>query len=230
MKSEFKLLDRGFKKSIALIPGWAADCRIFESLNLDYNYLLTLDFSPFNFCDSLSRCLNELSLQKISLFGWSMGAFLAGDFALRNPDRIDDVILLSIRRRYEKGTLLSIAEKLIANKKACLYKFYLDCFTKYDTEALNWFKKNLLRKYTNEMGLGALLEGLEYLFSAEFEPQKLMRLRSLKVLHGSGDLIAPINEAQDLMSRFSKKSFTVIEGTGHLPFLHPFFRDKICNG
>ena len=41
-KSEFKLIDRGFKDTILLIPGWAADYRIFDSLDLEFNYLLPM--------------------------------------------------------------------------------------------------------------------------------------------------------------------------------------------
>jgi len=49
LKSEFRFFNRGFKDTLVLIPGWATDYRIFNSLDLSYNYLLTTKLYHFNF-------------------------------------------------------------------------------------------------------------------------------------------------------------------------------------
>jgi len=106
--SKFKLLDRGFNDTLVLIPGWATDYRIFSALDLDYNYLMTDKFYPFNFNAELAGFLNKERIDKVSLFGWSLGGFLAGGFALKNPDRINELILISIRKKFERAALEEI--------------------------------------------------------------------------------------------------------------------------
>jgi len=78
----FKYLDRGSDKTIVLIPGWATDYRIFDSLNVKFNYLLPLDFSPDTFENVILNALEEKGIEKVSLFGWSLGAFLAAEFSI----------------------------------------------------------------------------------------------------------------------------------------------------
>src|SRR3990167_214046 len=103
--SKFKLCNRGFKRAIALIPGWATDYRIFNTLDLNYNYLLPIEYYPFNFVKELRGALDRESIDKVSLFGWSMGGFLASDFASQNPDRVDNLILLSVQEKFKPHLL-----------------------------------------------------------------------------------------------------------------------------
>ncbi len=130
--SEFSYIYRGFKEAIVLIPGWATDYRIFSNLDLNYNYLLPVRFNPLDFKKKLSKELDKRGINKISMLGWSLGGFLAVEFFSDNPERIDKLILISIRKRYDSKNLEDIAFKLKKNKKAWLYKFYLDCFSKKD--------------------------------------------------------------------------------------------------
>jgi pimeloyl-ACP methyl ester carboxylesterase len=122
---KIKFIDRGFKEHIVLIPGWATDWRIFAELDLNYNYLLPVEFDPFNFERELIEQLDKLSLDKISLFGWSMGGFLAAGFSANNPQRVHELIFLSIRQKHDPLLLKDIESKLKAGKNAYLYKFYL---------------------------------------------------------------------------------------------------------
>ena len=100
--SKFKFIDRGELETLVLIPGWATDFRIFEDLDLKFNYLLPVSFSPFNFSEGLLPAMKENRLRKVSLFGWSLGGFVASDFAAGYKDKVREVILLSVRKRYER--------------------------------------------------------------------------------------------------------------------------------
>ncbi|MBI5123791.1 MAG: alpha/beta hydrolase, partial [Candidatus Omnitrophica bacterium] len=161
--SEFKFFDRGKSRAILLIPGWASDYRIFSRLDLPLNYLVPTRFSPFNFEEGLLQSLEKNGLKKISILGWSMGAFLATDLLSHNRDRIDELILVGARKKYEKHGIDKIKMVLEKNKDAFLYKFYNECFSRDEKKAINWFKKTLLRDYLNGFTLDSLLEGLEYL-------------------------------------------------------------------
>ena len=88
---EIKFINRGFKDNLVLIPGWATDWRIFDGLDLNYNYISLTEFSPSNFVGGLSQYLENNSIDKVSMFGWSMGAFLAADFTVRNQNKIKEL-------------------------------------------------------------------------------------------------------------------------------------------
>lgn len=225
-KSEFKFLNRGFKKNLVLIPGWAFDYRIFSSLDLNYNYLIPAKISLPNFAKDLSERLDKLSFEKISLFGWSLGGFLAQDFALKYPDRTEELFLLSIRRSFPQGIVEEIKTKLKKDKRAYLYKFYLECFSVFDKESLGWFKKNLLKDYLDKMQIRNLLAGLNYLSSAKAEPLSLGKIKRIRIFHGRHDAIAPFLEAKQIKSKIPQAEFIYFKNLGHILFLNPKFKER----
>lgn len=228
-ESKFKVVDRGFKDTIVLAPGWAMDYRIFDSLDLNYNYLLPVDFSPAHFTDNLSAFLDGSSIVRVSLFGWSQGGFLASDFASRNTGKMNELILVGIRKRYDREALEEIKLKLAKNKKAFLYKFYLDCFSAADNEGRRWFKSRLLKEYLDDIGVEQLIGGLNYLSGAVIDTKALSGIKKIRIFHGSEDKIAPFSEALEIKSCLAQAEFIRVEGSGHLLFLNPDFK-KIFNG
>jgi pimeloyl-ACP methyl ester carboxylesterase len=213
---EIKSINRGFKDDLVLIPGWATDYRIFQLLELDYNYFLVSAFSPFSLREDLSQYLKRNSIGRISLLGWSMGAYLAADFTVNNPDKVEHLILLGVKQRYEKDALDEIKIKLKENKLAWLYKFYLDCFSRKDTEGPKWFRKTLLKDYLKEQDLTQLLSGLDYLSQASFDMDSLKQLESLIIMQGSDDLIAPIKDVEELKDKLPKAKLSRVENRGHI--------------
>lgn len=228
--SGFKLWERNFKKTLCLVPGWATDYRIFSLLDLDYNYLVPLIFSPFDFKDKLPALLSKKSLGKISLLGWSLGGFLAAEFALDNPQRIDELILVSMRKNYQAPTLERVRAQLKKNRKAYLYKFYLECFSDSDRESLTWFKKNLLQEYLCEIKLKSLIEGLDYLSQAALNFESLSQVKKIRFFHGLEDKIAPSEEIVQTQTCLPQAEFIYIKGLGHIPFLNSVFREKFYHG
>lgn len=228
--SEFKFLNRGFKKTMVLIPGWATDYRIFKGLDLGYNYLLPLKFKPLTFVEDLLRQLNKKGIEKISLFGWSLGGFLAAEFALKNPKRIEELILLSIRKSFEPALLKNIGQKIRENKRAYLYKFYVECFSNAEKEESSRFKEYILIKYVWGMRLEDLLSGLDYLAQAKIMPQGLSMLPKIRIFHGEDDKVAPLKEAVEISSRLPKAKFIRMPLAGHIPFLNPKFKRHFDNG
>ncbi len=223
---KIKFIDRGFKENIVLIPGWATDYRIFAELDLNYNYLLPVEFDVFNFERGLIEQLDKLPLDKISLFGWSMGGFMAAGFAVNNPKRIGELILLSIRQKHDSALLKDIESKLKAGKNAYLYKFYLACFSEHDRQGLAWFKKNIFKSYVEEMELNSLIEGLRYLSEAQINLEPVSVLKKVRIFHGGQDKIAPVNEALAFKSRYPWAEFVCMQDVGHIPFLSHKFKQN----
>ena len=225
-ESKFRIVERGFKKTIVLVPGWATDYQIFDTLDLNYNYVLPVDFNPVDFKDSLLKFLKTSSIERVSLFGWSQGGFLASDFASHNTERIDELILVGIRKRYDQNALKEIRCKLKQNKRVFLYKFYLNCFSADDNKQRSWFKKRLLKKYLDRISLEYLIRGLDYLSSQEIKAEALSGVKNIRIFHGGQDRIAPLKEALEIKSCLRHAEFTVLNKSGHLLFLNPDFRGK----
>ena len=216
-KPTFKYLDRGSDKTIVLIPGWATDYRIFDSLNVKFNYLLPFNFSPDTFENIILNALEEKGIEKVSLFGWSLGGFLAAEFSTKHPNLVEELILVSIRKKYKQEEIAGIGELLKKSKKGYLYKFYRQCFFKQ--ENLSWFKKNLFKIYCQDFDIKYLLKTLDYLKKAKINTQGLAGIERIKIIHGESDEIAPIDEAREVQERIAGSQFLTIKDSGHIPFL-----------
>ena len=222
--SKFKFVDRGELETLVLIPGWATDFRIFEDLDLKFNYLLPVSFSPFNFSEGLLPAMKENRLRKVSLFGWSLGGFVASDFAAGYKDKVKEVILLSVRKRYEREAIEKVRAYVKGNRKGYLYKFYLSFFSEKERESFLWFKKHLLNDYLFRMKSKALFAGLDYLLEAQLNPQDLQGLR-LKFIHGREDAIVPVSEVSTLLKDvLPHAEYIFLKDAGHIPFMAPNFR------
>ncbi|MEA3305919.1 MAG: alpha/beta hydrolase [Candidatus Omnitrophota bacterium] len=222
----FKYIDRGKKDSIALIPGWATDYRIFSRLDLKFNYLIPVDFSPFTFEKSFFEALKENNITRISLLGWSLGGFLAAEIASKHTRLIDRLVLVSIRKKYKKEELKAVKKHLRKSRRGYLYRFYTRCFS--EKGEMSFFRKNLLKDYCDGFNLDYLFTALDYLKTAEIKPELLKRVEKVKIIHGEFDKIAPIREAMDIKNGLPQAEFITIDKAGHMPFFKDAFKAKIC--
>jgi len=219
--TNFNFIDRGKPDSIVLIPGWATDYRIFNSLELAFNYLVPIRLSPYTFEEALVAALEDNNLSTISLFGWSMGGFLAYEFAIRNISLVDELILVGIRWKYKKEEINEVEEALKARKKGYLNRFFSDCFSGNHITKSN---KDLLREYCRDMELDYLLNTLDYLSKTEIKPELLQQIQKITIIHGEKDRIAPISEAVEIKDAVNNARFILVEESGHIPFLEENFR------
>ena len=215
--STFKYIGRGNQNTLVLVPGWASDQKIFQSLNLNFNYLIPLVFSFSDFAQKLLEAIKNKGLEKISLLGWSLGAFLAADFSLKLPELIDELILIGVRPKYLPEELSQARILLKRDKTAYLYKFYSRCF--FRPEKLAWFKKNLMKTYFTDFELEFLLSGLDYLETAVLNLEGLKRLGKIKIIQGQNDEIAPTAEARAVKQNLPQAELILVENSGHAVFL-----------
>lgn len=223
----FKFIDRKQSRNLVLIGGWAFDYRIFEMMDLPYNYFFYIDESQGDFETELKQLLTKNHFEKISLFGWSQGAFVACDFASSSPDIIEDVILVGLHKKYERKNLHQIKEYLSKNKKAFLYKFYRDCFCREEEKHYLWFEKNLLKDYLATMQSDQLVKGLDALAQYQIRLESLNKIKCIKIAHGREDAIAPESDAIDIANSLPQADFISFERTGHLPFLRQDFKKHL---
>lgn len=222
--NKFEYIDRGYQNSIVLIPGWANDYRIFETLDLKFNYLVPLKLSPPTFEDDLLAVLRNKKISRIRLLGISMGGFMAAQFAFRHPDSIEEIVLASIRKKYKQEEIQEVRKNLTKAKDTFLYKFYKMCFSKDD---IGRFNKNLFKSYSKEFDLSNLLKDLDYLENAEIKPEQLTATKKINIIHGEHDRIAPIEEALDIKKKIPHAKFVCVKGAGHILILRKNFPQLI---
>ncbi|MFC1676214.1 alpha/beta fold hydrolase [Planctomycetota bacterium] len=219
----FEYVEREQEQTLVFIPGWAFDCRIFAGLDLPYNYLFYNGQSIGNFEGQLQETIIARNIQNLSLFGWSQGAFAACNFASKNPDIVNEVILSGVKKKYEKEGLEKIKNYLSKNAHLYLSRFYKQCFCKSEKEHYEWFRDVFLKDYMNQFSPKLLAENLDWMNKMSIEPKQLMNLKQITILHGETDAIAPVEEAIEIANSLPGCRFISFEQTGHLPFLREDF-------
>ncbi|WP_319452703.1 MULTISPECIES: alpha/beta hydrolase [unclassified Mycobacterium] len=100
---------RGVGSPLVLIHGFAGDRHtwdgLWEALSIgrrvvrydlrDFGESLTVGDTPYRHADDLKRLLDRLGIGQCDVLGLSMGGGVAIDFALRHPETVDRVLLVS---------------------------------------------------------------------------------------------------------------------------------------
>ncbi len=199
-------------------------------MELDYNYLLATKIDTADFNQELLSRMDQLKISKLSVFGFSLGGFLAAEFASGYPERITKLILLGMRKCYHPQLLENIKCEIRLGRRPWLYKFYRNCFSKADIQGREWFRKNLLKEYLDKLNSNELIRGLDYLADHSFRPEILKRIEDIRIFHGSLDLIAPVKEVLEIKAALPQAKFTLLVDRGHLFFLSRDFRERFYHG
>jgi pimeloyl-ACP methyl ester carboxylesterase len=224
-KIDFEYINNQHKINLVLIPGWATDSKIFNNLHLPYNLLILNQANPVHFNQTLLTILKDNHIKNTSIAGFSMGGFLAIDFAKENPTFVDNLFLLGIRNKYDAKNIDFIKKLLIRNKAAYLLKFYQSCFN--DKQSFLEFKKALFNEYINNFSLDFLLETLDYLSSTNASAIKLKNTNTI-FIHGKDDKVAPLNEVTNISQSLPTSKLITLE-TGHMPFFQKDISEIITN-
>jgi len=219
--SRYRYIERGYGSSVVLVPGWASDYRIFSLLDIPYNYILPLDYRPAGFPRSLARFLDRSGIEEVSILGWSLGGFSAAEFYSLYPKSVDKLILAGVRMKYDNITLAGVREGVARSLRGYLYAFYDKCFS--SKEDMRWFKRELFGEYVSGFDKERLLSDLDYIKDFSFDITGLRKSGSVRIVHGDGDLIAPLESAAELKRRLPRAGFSVVEGAGHAVFMHEDF-------
>ena len=223
----FKFIDRKQNRHLVLFSGWAFDHRIFQLMDLPYNYIFYCSESLADFEGELKKVLDTNSIDKISLLGWSQGAFIACNFAGSCPAVIEEIILAGARQKYDKDGLEKIKQYLTKNKTAYLYSFYKECFGPCEKDLYRRFKDTLLKNYLEEFSLEQLIKGLDRIGRAKIDVNSLKEIENIKIVHGRADSIAPVDEAVQLSKSLPQSQLIVFDEAGHLPFLQKDFKKRL---
>jgi pimeloyl-ACP methyl ester carboxylesterase len=211
----------GSPPEVVLLPGWATDGRIFGTLFPGIAAVVAGPLRTEGFSDRLAAFLGGVARGPVTVVGWSLGGFLAAEFARRHPERVRRVLLVGVRRRYPAAAVEAVRASLARDRRACLSGFYAQCFFPSQMAAYRNFRAGLQEEYLREMDDAFLLPGLSYLSAATLSVSVLPRC-PVTVVHGEKDVVAPASEAESL-ARESGASFHLLQGAPHAAFLSERF-------
>ena len=217
MNHSFLNIDQGLDANIptVFLPGWGFDGRTLHLL-----YPLPSWIYPETFLDpdtieqNILQLVTECKIKRIRIIGWSLGAMLGFNFAVRYPERVASLTLVSLRPIWPKAEVTKLQVEFAENPEAFLKNFYRKCFLG-DKQSYRSFCTTLEPLYLNAIDTNAerLQRGLRFL--GEFTLPDTVPAISVRLIHGKQDIIAPVTEMADLKN----SEVEVIENSGHAVFL-----------
>ena len=220
---EFELIRRGHERFLVLIPGWGFCSDIFSPLNLSYNYILPKKPVYRDISTEFHDFLLSRNIAKVSILGWSLGAYVALDFQTGYSNMIETLYIVSLRRAFNQEEIKTQLEALEADPVAVLKQFYRRCFLEQRAD-YQWFSSCLEESSIRQWDISELRKGLMYLKGKKADLFECAGTQ-LRIFHGEKDVITPLDEIPEPPPGVA---IEVIPGTGHLPFLSSEFEGRFC--
>ena len=201
------------KPPVLFLPGWGFSGQVLELAGQRYPWTRpAVPLDPATARAEILAYMDAHHLETIQLVGWSLGAFLAYDFACAFPKKVASLTLLGMRASWPSSEISAIRQGLAADPVAFLRDFYRKSLLGYKKEARRFVaeQQEALMASLNVQVLG---RGLDYL--AQWRLPAQVPQCPVFCWHGRRDIIAPVAE-QVVIPGFRT---TIIEHGGHALFL-----------
>ncbi|OGQ97526.1 MAG: hypothetical protein A2521_10030 [Deltaproteobacteria bacterium RIFOXYD12_FULL_57_12] len=203
--------------AIVFLPGLGFDGRIIRLVAPKKPAWIHPDtlLDPDTLVHDLRTFLDREGIRQIALVGWSMGGYLALDFARAYPEAVRQLTLVSIRRQWPAAEIRHLRAALTTDPAGFLTEFYRKCFIGHRS-AFRVFAAGLQREYLQNLTpatVALLQRGLDYVAQADNRP--IAGINTL-LIHGRQDIISPVNQMPDTNDTIAVE---LLNNCGHLPFL-----------
>jgi pimeloyl-[acyl-carrier protein] methyl ester esterase len=224
-------------EDIVLIHGWAADENIWQETR---NYLAgsyrvhTLNLPALknmtDYCEKVSSLIVEKALEEVFLAGWSLGALVALQAALRLPEKVRGLILISGTSRFVTAeeypggipaALVKRMKKRLNNKASQTFSdFYNLMFSqKEQVQGLAVRIKTDCLSRGRTWDMAEAQAGLDYLLETDLRSELKEIACPVLLLHGGQDEICPLAGAAYMQQLLPAASLVSYPEAGHVPFL-----------
>jgi pimeloyl-ACP methyl ester carboxylesterase len=229
-------VDAGTGSPVILLHGLADDIGVWESvipaLSAKHRVIALdqigfgrsdkplLSYRVTTFVDFLDGFLNELKIDRASVVGNSLGGWVAADFALAHPDRVDRLVLCdaagyaAVVKNMNPRALSALR---LASRDDIRYLGPLTFHDKGFYEDVDLaFKQRVTAgdSYTVKQVLESMVRGEDVLdgrVGAIHNPTL--------ILWGRDDKIIPLNFAERLHKEIAGSQLEIIDNCGHMPHL-----------
>lgn len=184
--------------------------------------------APFSILDMANDVMNviqELNLKKASILGHSMGGYVAQQFAIQYPEKLEKLILMSTRSKASPlSTIQSeIASHLMESKidpivliKNSMTWCFGETFMSNEKNVTDYIERSLNRQYP------AYLEGFKHQVLAinSFENNNLEKIQApTLIISGEEDRIAPIPYSEHMKKHIPNAQQVILKNVGHMPHI-----------
>ncbi|MBF0215692.1 MAG: alpha/beta hydrolase [Candidatus Omnitrophica bacterium] len=223
--TEFKFIDRGMSTLAVLIPGWGTDSRIFERVDIGYNYLVPLTMSLDDVFVKLEKILEG---EPAVIFGWSLGAFIGANFMALHPHLVKKLVMVGVMPVYPEESIEKMKKYLSRNKRAYMCEFFKKCANEMPVGFVIEHEKQLFSEYAAYGDKDELVSQLDYLKNGSFPEAKLRKYQDkLVFIFGERDGIVPSVMSERAREMFPNSLVLVSKGFGHMCFLDPGIKQVI---
>ena len=176
-------------------------------------------FSIATLGDDVALLLQALDIKKAHVVGWSMGGNVAQELALRYPEKVGGLVLMSTymktpdRSRFALDVMIhSVREG--ASMESFLMMMQAWCSTNpaFENRHASWTQESRGHSPRSIEGFARQKQALDGFDSTK--RAKAIALPTL-VVHGSDDIMVPEQFGQDLAAQIRGSEFHRIVGAGH---------------
>ncbi|VAX12326.1 hypothetical protein MNBD_GAMMA24-1923 [hydrothermal vent metagenome] len=237
---------RGHGPDLLLVHGWAMHGGIWPSsllAVLEQNFRLHIVDLPghgrsaplsegFNLA-GVSDVLYQYACSRLAgpacWLGWSLGAMLVANIAVRHPEIATRLVLVSSSLRFCKaenwphamdaGVLELFASQLRKDYRATLSRFLALQFKgdNHAREGLRNLREQLFARA--EADSESLNQGLKILLEDDLRWQANKISQPLQLIGGQYDSLTPATALETIAREFPQARTAIIKGAGHAPFI-----------
>jgi pimeloyl-ACP methyl ester carboxylesterase len=204
----------------SVMPALAAKHRVIalDQIGFGRSDKPLLDYRAATFVDFLDRFLNELKIDHASLVGNSLGGWIAADFALAHPERIDRLVLCDAAGYAALGKNMNartLSALRLASRDDIRYLGPLTFHDKRFYEDVDLaFKQRVAAGdgYTIDRVVDSIIRNEDVLDG---------RLGAIRkptlIVWGREDKIIPLSFAERFHNEIANSQLRIIDNCGHMP-------------
>jgi pimeloyl-ACP methyl ester carboxylesterase len=207
---------------IYILPALSRHYRVIvpDIIGFGYSDKPTVEYTMDFFVKFFEDFLYKLKVERLSIIGSSFGGYLATDFTIRNPKKVEKLVLAA-----PAGTMRSSTRTLDQYIMAALYPTYENSVRAFKDMAFepSSVTEDTIRDFINRMRLPnakyAFMSTLLAIRDSEHLSGRISKIPVPTLLvWGENDKMIPLENAQEY-SEIPNSSLTVIKNCGHTPFV-----------
>ena len=182
------------------------------------------------FAEAVEGLCEHLDLGPVAVVGNSMGGFTAAELAIRQPERVERLVLVSAagisiakasRATSRVGRLLLSGRGLDPEhvrsvlRRPGLLQFAFGLVIRHPTR----LEGDLLLEQLNGVGKPGFPDAFHALVSYDFRDRLPEIACPTLVVHGTEDVLVPLGDAREFERRIPEATSLILEDTGHVPML-----------